>query len=287
MRSVMSGGWRGFENRRSYWIYLFGRLKDGVTMDQAASAINAVYKPILLNVEVPLQEGMSDQTMARFKTKVVKVEDGRRGQSSMHTEASTPVFLLFAVTGIVLLIACANIANLLLARAANRTMEMAVRLSMGATRRQLVAQLLTESVVLAAIGGVVSVLVAYWTLNGISALLPDQVITTLDMSLSWPAILFAAGVSVVTGLLFGLFPALQSTRPDLVTALRNNSGKLSGGRAAARFRSSLVTSQIALSMGLLMFAGLFIKSLANVSSVDLGLETDNIITFRLSRSEER
>jgi predicted permease len=281
MRGEMNG-FRDWENRRNYWVYLFARLKDGVSIEQAKSAINAVYKPILLNVEVPVNTGMSEQTMANFKKKEVKVEDGRRGQSSVTGEARTPIMILFAVTGIVLLIACANIANLLLARAANRTMEMAVRLSMGATRRQLVAQLLTESVVLAAIGGVVSVLVAYWTLNGISALLPDQVITTLDMSLSWPAILFAAGVSVVTGLLFGLFPALQSTRPDLVTALRNNSGKLSGGRAAARFRSSLVTSQIALSMGLLMFAGLFIKSLANVSSVDLGLETDNIITFRLS-----
>ena len=281
MRGEMNG-FSDWQNRRNYWVYVFARLKDGVSIDQAKSAINAVYKPILLNVEVPLNTGMSEQTMARFKEKEVKVEDGRRGQSSVHGEARTPIMILFAVTGIVLLIACANIANLLLARAANRSMEMAVRLSMGATRRQLLAQLLTESVVLAVIGGLVSVLVANWTLNGISALLPDQVITTLDMSLSWPAIFFATGVSILTGLLFGLFPALQSTRPDLVTALRNNSGKLSGGRAAARFRSSLVTSQIALSMGLLMFAGLFIKSLSNVSRVDLGLEADNVVTFRLS-----
>jgi predicted permease len=281
MRGVMNG-FSQFDNRRTYWIYVFARLKDGVTIDQAKTAINAVYKPILLNTEVPLQTGMSEQTMNRFKQKEVKLEDGRRGQSSVHREASRPIMILFAVTGIVLLIACANIANLLLARGANRSMEMAVRLSIGAARRQLLAQLLTESVVLAAIGGLVSILVAYWTLNGIAAMMPDEVITTLDMSLSWPAIGFAAGVSVLTGLLFGLFPALQSTRPDLVTALRNNSGKLSGGRAAARFRSSLVTSQIALSMGLLMFAGLFIKSLSNVSRVDLGLKADKIVMFTVS-----
>ena len=282
MRGLLNPGFNNFENRRAYWVYMFARLKEGVTIEQAKSAINQVYKPILLNVEVPLQDGLSEQTMARFKTKEVKVDDGRRGQSSVHREASTPIFLLFSVTGIVLLIACANIANLLLARAANRSMEMAVRLSMGATRGQLLAQLLTESVVLAAIGGVVSILVAYWTLNGIAGMLPDEVINTLQLELSWPSILFAAGISIVTGLLFGLFPALQSTKPDLVTALRNNSGKLSGGRTAARFRTGLVTSQIALSMGLLMFAGLFIKSLANVSRVDLGLNTEDVTLFTIS-----
>jgi predicted permease len=282
MRGLMLGGWRGFENRRSYWVYMFARLKDGVTMEQAKTAINAVYKPILLNVEAPLQEGMSDQTLARFKSKEVVLADGRRGQSSTHREATTPIMLLFAVTGIVLLIACANIANLLLARAANRSMEMAVRLSLGASRKQLLTQLLTESVMLAALGGAVSVLVAHWTLNGIASMLPDEASSTMNLQLSWMAVAFAAGISLLTGLLFGLFPALHSTRPDLVTALRNNSGKLSGGRAAARFRSSLVTTQIALSMALLMFAGLFIKSLANVSRVELGLNVDNVVTFTVS-----
>ena len=282
MRAVIAPGWRGFENRRQYWIYAFARLKPGVSIDQAKAAINAVYKPILLNTEVPLQEGMSDQTMARFKTKEVVVVDGRRGQSSVHREASTPIMLLFAVTGVVLLIACANIANLLLARAANRSMEMAVRLSLGGSRRQLISQLLTESVVLAAIGGVASIVVAYWTLNGIISILPDDARETMHFSLNWTAVAFAAALSVATGLLFGLFPALQSTRPDLVTELRNNSGKLSGGRAAARFRAVLVTTQIALSMTLLIFGGLFIRSLTNVSRVDLGLRVDDLVTFTIS-----
>jgi predicted permease len=161
-------------------------------------------------------------------------------------------------------------------------MEMAVRLSLGATRRQLIGQVLAESVLLALLGGVVSIVVANATLHGITAMLPPEATTTMTFSLSTMAILFTGALSIGTGVLFGLVPALQSTRPDLVTELRNNSGKLSGGRGAARFRTSLVTAQIALSMALLISAGLFIKSLQNVSRVDLGLKIDNMVTFAIS-----
>src|SRR4029079_9095142 len=239
---------------------------------------------IINDVEVPLQNGMSQQTLTKFKAKVVTLSDGRRGQSSMHKEAKTPLLLLFAITGIVLLIACANIANLLLARAANRSMEMAVRLSLGATRRQLVTQLLAESVLLALLGGMVSLVVAYWTLNGIVQMLPPEAATTMNFTLSRMAVLFTAGWSLFTRIVCGLIPAIQSTRPDLVTDLRNNSGKLAGGRGAARFRSSLVTVQLALSMALLISAGLFIKSLRSVSRVDLGIKIDNMVTFNISPS---
>jgi predicted permease len=282
MRGVMTPGFDGFEKRRNYWIYLFARLKPGASMEQATAAVNAVYRPIINDVEAPLQKGMSAKTMEKFRAKVVKLEDGRRGQSSTHREARTPVMLLFAITGIVLLIACANIANLLLARAARRSMEMAVRLSLGATRRQLIAQLLTESVILAALGGIVSLLVAHWTLAGILAILPGGAGVLFDFKLDPSVLLFTALLSLATGVVFGLVPALQSTRPDLVTELRNNSGKLSGGRGAARFRTGLVTAQIALSMALLISAGLFVKSLRNVSRVDLGIKIDNLVTFAIS-----
>jgi len=284
MRAVMSPGFRGFDDRRSYWVYLFARLKPGATIEQARAAINTVYRPIINDVEAPRQKGMSQQTMTKFRAKVVTLADGGRGQSQMHKEAKTPLLLLFAITGIVLLIACANIANLLLARAARRSMEMAVRLSLGATRRRLVAQLLTESVILALLGGALSLVVAYWTLNAIVAMLPSEAQTTMRFGVSTPAILFTAGLSLLTGIVFGLVPAIQATRPDLVTELRNNSGKLSGGRGAARFRTSLVTAQIALSMALLISAGLFIKSLRNVSRVDLGIKIDNMVTFDISPS---
>ncbi len=149
MRGLMQPGFNGFENRRNYWAYLFARLKPGVTMDQARAALNAQYHAIITEVEAPLQTGMSDQTMTRFKAKQVLLSDGYRGQSSLHEEAATPLMMLLGVTGFVLLIACANIANLLLARGAGRASEMAVRLSIGANRRQLVTQLLTESLLLA------------------------------------------------------------------------------------------------------------------------------------------
>ncbi len=144
----------------SYWVYVFARLAPGVSIERATVLANAVFHPIITDVEAPLQKGMSDATMKRFRAKVLTIEDGRRGQSSMHQQTKTPLMLLMAITGIVLLIACANIANLLLARGAGRSMEMAVRLSFGATRWQLLRQLLTESCLLALIGGAVSLLVA-------------------------------------------------------------------------------------------------------------------------------
>ncbi|HEX4934468.1 MAG TPA: FtsX-like permease family protein, partial [Gemmatimonadaceae bacterium] len=199
-----------------------------------------------------------------------------------HREAATPIWLLFAVTGVVLLIACANIANLLLARAANRSMEMAVRLSIGAARWQLLRQLLAESVLLALMGGVASLVVAQWSLAAIKAMLPSDASTTFVFGVDTGVVLFAALTAVVTGLLFGLFPALHSTRSDLITTIRSNAGNLSGHRAASRFRTSLVMAQIALSMSLLIAAGLFIRSLDNVSKVDLGLKVDNVATFTIA-----
>ena len=271
-----------YDRRNSYWFYLFARLKPGVDADAAKRAINGIYKPIINDVEAKLQEGMSDATMQRFRAKEVLVTDGARGQSSLHQRVRTPLYLLLGITTIVLIIACANIANLLLARAANRSMEMAVRLSLGATRRQLLSQLLTESVVLAALGGVVSILVARLTLGGLASLLPADTAQTLRFVVDPLVVGVAAALSVATGLLFGMYPALHSTRPDLVTTLRANSGKHSGHLAATRFRSSLVMAQIALSMALLICAGLFVRSLTNVARVDLGVRIENVVTFSLA-----
>ena len=282
MREQLSPGWKGFEDRRSYWAYLFARLKPGISIDQARTAMNGVYRPIITDVEAPLQKGLSDQTMGRFRTKPLIIEPGYRGQSSVHGQARTPMILLLSVTGIVLLIACANIANLLLARAAGRTTEMAVRLSIGASRRQLLTQLLTESCLLAVFGGIAGLVVARWTLASMATLLPPDANQTLSFELRGNVILFAAALSIATGLFFGLFPALHSTRPDLVSMLKAQAGQPSGARTASRFRTSLVTVQIALSMALLIAAGLFIKSLTNITRVDLGLRTDNVVTFRTS-----
>lgn len=282
MRAVMQPGFSGFDNRRSYWAYLFARRKPGVSIEQARAALNGQYHAIINDVEAPLQKGMSEQTMTRFRAKQITVEEGYRGQSSMHKEASTPLYMLLSVTGVVLLIACANIANLLLARGAGRAAEMAVRLSIGANRRQLVMQLLTESLVLAFCGALAGLLVARWTINGIASMLPAEALLEMDFTLQPAAIYFSAAMAVGTGLLFGFFPAVYSTRPDLVSTLKNQAGQPSGARGAKRFRASLATVQVALSMMLLVCAGLFIKSLYNVSRVDLGLKLDNVITFAVA-----
>jgi predicted permease len=282
MREAMQPTWKGFDNRRSYWAYMFGRLKPGVSIEQARAALNPQYHAIINDVEAPLQKGMSPQTLARFKARTLTIEPGARGQTNMSREARVPLTMLLGVTAFVLLIACANIANLLLARSAARAGEMAVRLSLGASRGQLVRQLLIEACLLAAFGGVAGLLVARWTLDLIVSLLPADAARGFDVGLDATVLLFAAALALGTGLLFGLFPALHSTRPDLVSTLKGQAGQPSGARAAARFRSSLATAQIALSMALLVLAALFTRSLINVSRVDLGLEVDNVITFGIS-----
>jgi predicted permease len=282
MRGLMSPGFNGFENRRQYWAYVFGRVKPGVSMEQAAVAINGPYHAIVNDVEAPLQKGMSDQTMERFRKKQITAAPGHRGQSSFDEDARAPLTILLVVTGTVLLIACANIANLLLVRGAGRAAEMAVRLSIGASRRQLITQLLTESVMLAAFGAIAGLFVAKWTLDLIGSFIPAEEASMVAFTLSPTMLMFAGGAAIVTGLAFGLFPALHSTRPDLAATLKNQAGQPGGAKAARRFRTTLATVQIAMSMALLVPAGLFAKSLFNVSRVDLGLKADHMVLFSLA-----
>jgi predicted permease len=253
-----------------------------MTLEQASARANNVYSALIRDVEAPLQEGMSAATMERFLAKPLVITEGRRGQSSMHEEARMPLLLLLGVTGMVLVIACANIANLLLARGAQRGPEMAIRGSLGASRGQLLGQILTESLLLAALGGVASLVVAWWTLNFIGSLLPPEAASAFSMTLDPKAVGFTALLSLGTGVLFGMYPALHATRPDLVTILRNSSGQAAGSRTAARFRSALVMGQIALSMTLLVLSGLFIQSLRNVGRVDLGLRASGLVAFAVS-----
>jgi predicted permease len=282
MRAKMVPFFKGFDNRKSYWVYLFGRLKPGVTIDQARASMNGQYSAIINNVEAAEQKGMSEATLVKFKAKLLTLESGSRGQSDVHTEAQAPLTLLFSVTAVVLLIACANIANLLLARSAARSGEMAVRLSIGASRGRLIGQLLFEACLLAVLGGLVGLLVAKWTLGGIAAILPADSSEMLSFSLDPTVLVFAGALSVATGFFFGLFPALHSTRPDLASTLKDNTRSSAGAKSAARFRRSLVIAQIALSMALLAAAGLFTRSLLNVSRVDLGIKIDNMVTFGVS-----
>ena len=282
MGDVLSVGDSGLGDRRRYWVYVFGRLQPDVSIQQARVALEILYRGILADVEAPLQVDLSPQTLARFLTRPLLLREGTRGQSRLDEAVERPILLLLAVTGIVVLIACANIANLLLARAVVRMPEMALRLSLGASRRRLLAQLLTESCLLAAVGGAGAPVVAHWTLRFVAALLPRDVADTLRLELDPHALPFIAVVSLLTAMLFGVLPALRSTRPEVMSTLRDNTGQIAGAGSSGRYRNVLVVAQLALATTLLAGAGLSIQSLRNTNRIDLGIRTDGVVTFTVS-----
>jgi predicted permease len=268
------------DNRRGYWIYLFARLKAGVRVEQARAGLDQAYRAIVNDVEAPLQEGLSDQTRAQFKAKGIRLGPGARGQSTVFADVGAPVTLLLGVTALMLLITCMNVANLLMARTAARAKEVATRLSIGATRGRLIAQLLTESAMLGLGAALASLFVAQWTFGLLRLLLPPDLPFALqvDASAMIATALLALGVTVA----IGLFPALHAVRRGVLSALKAQAGQPAGGRTAARARTFAVATQIALSMMLVVLAGLFTKSLANISHVDPGLRPDGLVMFGIS-----
>jgi predicted permease len=284
--TAMSGlvGPRMFEARQGYWIYLFARLKPGVTLERAAAQLNGVYAGVLNDVEAAQLNAaqLPEGTLDRFRAREIEFSPGGRGQSILAGQAARPLTLLLVVTGLVLLIVCVNIANLLLARGAARAGEMATRASLGATRGWLVRQLLSESFVLIAIGGLASLGVAALLVRLIASFLPAGIAIGLEPQLSATAMLFAAAASLLTVVVFGLVPALRVSDANPALAMKAGAARTGGGRAAIRFRGVLTTAQIAFSMLLLVLAGLFTKSLMNVAAQDLGMESESIVTFSVT-----
>lgn len=280
MAGFMLPGWNGFEDRRDHWVYVFARLKPKYSREAAQQAVNGLFSKIVADIEFPVQRsGMGTEAREQFLRRQLILEPGAQGQRPEREELRDVFTLLFCVTGVVLLIACANVANLLLTRGAYRETEMTVRLSLGAGRWRLVRQLLIESMLLASMGTVAGLVVTSWTLSAIRVAV-GQAFQYFRFQLDVQMLAYAAGLSVFTVVLVGLYPALYTTRRDLISALRGSTS-LAGTRAAERFRMSLTTSQIALSLALLVVAGLFIKSLENVARVDLGIRPENVLTFRL------
>ena len=281
LRNPHSGGvWNGFEDRRDHWLYLFARLKPGIALESAERTINIPFAAIINDVEFPAQRsGLGNTARERFKNRRLLLEPGAQGERPERAELRSMFLLLFCVTGLVVLIACANIANLLLARAASREREITVRLLLGAGRRRLVRQMLTESFLIAAAGGLAGLVVARWTLDAVAALVPEQGNAMLRFEFDATLLLFTILLCAGMALLVGASPAMLATRPDLATTLR---GGTAGTRSATRLRTALATAQVALSMALLVTAGLFTKSLLNLNRVELGMRVAGVTTFRVS-----
>jgi len=284
MKAQMTPTWDDLLNRRSRWLTVMARLKDGVSREQAEAAMNVIYRQIN-EQEVREIKTTSPSFRQRFVTKRLLLTPGQKGRSDLRNRFSTPILVLMAMVGLVLLIACANVANLLVARGAARQKEVAIRLALGASRGAIVRQRLIESFVLAAAGAALGLALAWWTGTLLLKTLPfDEAARTLSAAPDVRVTAFALVAATLTAILFGLAPALQSTRPQLTSTLKDESGSIVGGTGHARFRKALVVAQVGLSVLLLAGAALFARSLYNLRSIDPGFETDQLLSFSLDPS---
>ena len=263
-----------FFDKNAYWIEVMARLRPGVTREQAQAALGPQFHQWVQSTVTEKRELETLPTLIMQK--------GSGGVESLRRRYSEPLGLLMALAGLILAIACANIANLLLARGTARRSEMALRLSLGGGRLRLIRQLLTESVLLASLGGTLGVLAAVWGMRFLAALLSlGQEDFPLHASLNWRVLGVAVVLSLLTGILFGLAPAFSATRVNLLPSLKTNRTGDTGSRTRPSLSRVLVVSQIALSLLMLVAAGLFARTLANLQSVQLGFNRDNVLLFQL------
>jgi len=256
------------------WVVVMARLRPGVTAMQAQAAAAGPFhqwgraaKPRVLPADIP----------------TLLVREGTGGLDSLRRQYSKPLYILLALVGLILAIACANIANLLLARAAARRREIAVRLSMGAGRSRVIRQLLTESILLALLGGVLGAGFAVWGIRFLTLLMANgRDNFTLRADLNWHVLGVVAALSLLTGVLFGLAPALQSTRLDLVHALKESRTGERRRLGSLNLSRILIVGQIAVTLLIVIAAGLFARTLSNLASIELGFNADHVLTFGLN-----
>jgi predicted permease len=280
MREVPPG-YGSYTDNSADWLEIFGRLKPGVSAAEATTNVNLLFQQILLGFA---GGSPSQKDLATLKQAHIELTSMARGLSSLRAEFSSPLKILMAIVGLVLLIACANIANLLLARSTARAREFAVRQALGAQRSRLVRQLLTESLMLAVTGGALGVVLA----AGASRLLLRMVSTgaevmPLNVSIDIRMLLFTMATTLATALLFGTIPAFRATRLELTTTLKDGRGT-TGSRTRSPLARLLVISQVAFSLVLVVGAGLFLRSLVNLTRVDTGFNKENVLRLQTDAS---
>ncbi len=277
--------WVNMEDRRSRWVQVFARLKPGYTVESAKAPLQGLFMQIReYESTLPAAAKWSPYAKQQFMKGTLNVEAAATGYSSLRNSFSTALIVLMCMVGLVLLIACANVANLLIARAFARQKEIAVRLSMGASRWQLVRQLLVESLLLSFIGGAAGIALAMALTRGLLSLIPTEGNPLLIQPRPDLRILaFTFVLTCLTGILFGLLPALRASKPDLWSTLKDTVGAVAGAGGSLYLRKGLVAAQVALSFLLLFGAGLFVRSLQNLQTTDTGFrEIDNLVTFQLA-----
>jgi predicted permease len=269
-----------------WWLRVMGRLKPGATPEQARAQLEIAFQQSV----VEHRAARNTQALATGRNAISPLDpkdyprlalaSGSQGEMNERRRYAPSLYLLLGVVGMVLLIACANVANLLLSRASSRQKEIGVRLALGASRGRLIRQLLTESVLLAAVGGALGVVISMWIKDGLLAV-SDWGPRALEPKLDWRVLGFTLGLSLLTGIIFGLAPAWRATKVDLTPALKDG-GRSSSGASRSLLSRGLVVMQVALSLLLLVGAGLFVRTLLNLQRVDPGFNTKNLLLFSVS-----
>jgi len=286
MKAQITPTWDGLDDRQTRFVNVVGRLKPGLSIEEARARLDVLYKQINAHdlEAVPGFARGSALFKERFLAKRIEMEPAGKGLSGLRQGFSAPVTVLMGMVGLVLVIACANVANLLVARAAARQKEIGVRLALGASRGRIVRQALFESLLLSLAGGAVGLILSVWVGELLVGMLPSDgssaraLSTTPDLRVG----VFTLAVSLATAVVFGLAPALQTSRPDMNRTLREGAGSLSGGHADARLRKGLVVAQVALSMLLVAGAGLFVRSLYNLKHLNPGFDATSLVSFAIS-----
>jgi predicted permease len=286
MKEAMLPEWSWFQaaNRRARWVQVFARLKPGYTVESAKAPLQGLFTQIrTYEMTLPAAKDWSAYSREQFMKGTMHVEPAAMGFSSLRNDFSTALVVLMCMVGLVLLIACANVANLLIARGFMRQKEIAVRLSLGCSRARLVKQLLVESLLLSFAGGAAGIALAFALTRALIALVPSEGQPLLIRPEPDARILlFTFALTFMTGIVFGLLPALRASRPDPWTTLKDTVGSIAGAGGSLFLRKGLVTLQVALSFLLLFGAGLFVRSLQNLKTTETGVAVDNLVMFQLS-----